>query len=42
MNPAKTQTSLHICAVWSESLQGTLLVAKDPQDLQGDSEYSDQ
>ena len=40
-NPAKTQTSLNIRAVWSESSQ-ELWVAKDPKRLPTDSEDSDQ
>ena len=35
---AKTQISLRICAVWSESLQSSLCVVKDPNRLQMDNE----
>ena len=42
MRPAKTQISLRIRAVWSDSLQGTLWVAKDPKRPHVDSEYFDQ
>ena len=38
---AKTQISLSFRAVWSESLHGILLTAKDPKRL-ADSEDSDQ
>ena len=40
--PAKTQISLRIRAVWSESLQNTLWIDKDPKRLQADSEDFDQ
>ena len=40
--PAKTQISLGICPVWSESLLCAQWVAKDPRFLHADSEYSDQ
>ena len=40
--PAKTQISLGIHPVWSESLLCTQWVAKDPTFLQADSEDSDQ
>ena len=40
--PAKTQTSLGICPVWSESLQCTQCVAEDPMFLHADSKNSDQ
>ena len=39
---AKTQISLRICAVWSESSQATLWVTKDPKPLQEASEDSGQ
>ena len=39
---AKTQINLRIRAVWFESSQGILWVAKDPKHLQADSEDSDQ
>ena len=42
MHPAKTQISLGICPVWSESLLCALWVAKDPSFLHADSEDSDQ
>ena len=29
--PAKTAISLHILTVWSESLQGSMLIAKGPK-----------
>ena len=38
----KTQISLDICPVWSESLLCTHLIAKDPRFLHADSEDSDQ
>ena len=41
MRPAKTQISLGIYPVWSESLQCTPWVAKDPRFLHVDSEDSD-
>ena len=40
--PAKTQTSLGIRPVWSESLQCAQWVAKDPSFLHADSQDSDQ
>ena len=40
--PAKTQISLRVRAVWSESLRGTLGLTKDPKRLQSDSEDFDQ
>ena len=40
--PAKTQFSLSIHAVWSESSQGTLWVAKDPNRLHANRKVSDQ
>ena len=40
--PVKTQISLHSHTVWSESLQGTMWVAKDPKPLQANSISSDQ
>ena len=40
--PAKSQINMRIRAVWSESWQGTLRVAKDPKCLLADSEDSDQ
>ena len=42
VRPAKTQISLRIRAVWSESSQGTLWVAKDLKRLHTDIEDSDQ
>ena len=42
VRPAKTQISLCIRAVWSESLQGTLCVPKDPKRLETDMEDSKQ
>ena len=42
MRPAKTQISLSICPVWSESSLGAQWVAKDPSFLHADSEDSDQ
>ena len=42
MRPAKTQISLGIRPVWSESLLCAQWVAKDPSFLHGDSEDSDQ
>ena len=42
VRPAKTQISLGIRPVWSESLMCAQLVAKDPSFLYADSEYSDQ
>ena len=42
VRPAKTQISLGICPVWSESLLCTQWVAKDPSFPHADSEYSDQ
>ena len=42
MCPAKTQISLGICPVWSESSLCTQWVAKDPSFLHADSEDSDQ
>ena len=42
VRPAKTQISLGICPVWSESLLCTQWVAKDPSFLHADSEGSDQ
>ena len=38
VHPAKTQISLSICPVWSESLLCTQLVAKDPMFLYADRE----
>ena len=40
--PAKTQISLGICPVWSESSQYAQWVAEDPMCLHADSEDSDQ
>ena len=40
--PVKTQISLGICPVWSESSLCTLCIAKDPTFLLADSEVSDQ
>ena len=40
--PAKTQISLGICPVWSESSLCTQWVAKDPSFLYADSKDSDQ
>ena len=42
LRPSKTQISLGICPVWSESLLCTQWVAKDPNFLHADSEDSDQ
>ena len=42
MCPGKTQISLGICPVWSESSQCTQLVAEDPVFLHADNEDSDQ
>ena len=42
VRPAKTQISLGICPVWSESSLCTQRVAKDPSFLHVDSEDSDQ
>ena len=42
VHPAKTQISLGIRPVWSESLLCASLVAKDPSFLHADSEDSDQ
>ena len=42
VRPAKTQISLGIRPVWSESLLCTQWVAKDPSFLHGDSKDSDQ
>ena len=42
MRPAKTQISLGICPVWSESSLCAQLVAKEPSFLHADSEDSDQ
>ena len=42
MRPAKTQISLGICPVWSESLLYAHWVAEDPSFLHADSEDSDQ
>ena len=42
MRPAKTQISLGIRPVWSESSQCAQWVAKDPRFLHADSEDSDQ
>ena len=42
VRPAKTQISLGIRPVWSESLLCTQWVAKDPSFLHADSEDSDQ
>ena len=42
VRPAKTQISLGIRPVWSESSLCTEGVAKDPSFLHGNSEYSDQ
>ena len=41
-HPAKTQISLGICPVWSESSLCAQWVAKDPSFLRADSENSDQ
>ena len=42
VRPAKTQISLGICPVWSESSTCAKSVAKDPSFLHADSEDSDQ
>ena len=42
VRPAKTQISLGICPVWSESSLCAQRVAKDPSFLHADSEDSDQ
>ena len=42
VRPVKTQISLNIHPVWSESSQCTQLVAEDPMFLHADSEDSDQ
>ena len=42
MCPAKTQISLGICPVWSESSMCAQWVAKDPRFLHADNEDSDQ
>ena len=42
VRPAKTQNSLGICPVWSESSMCTQWVAKNPRFLHADSEDSDQ
>ena len=42
VHPAKTQISLSICPVWSETLLSTQWVAKDPRFLHVDSKDSDQ
>ena len=42
MRPAKTQISLGICPVWSESSLCAQWVAKDPSFLHADSEDTDQ
>ena len=42
MRPSKTQISLGICSVWSESSLCAQWVAKDPVLLHADSEDSDQ
>ena len=42
VRPAKTQISLGICPVWSESSPCAKWVAKDPSFLDADSEDSDQ
>ena len=42
MQHANTQISLRIRVVWSESSQGTMLVAKELKGLQADNEVSDQ
>ena len=42
VRPAKTQISLGIRPVWSESSLGAQWVAKDPSFLHADSEDSDQ
>ena len=42
VRPAKTQISLGICQIWSESLLCTQWVAKDPSFLHAVSEDSDQ
>ena len=42
VRPAKTQISLGIRPVWSESLLGAQWVAEDPSFLRADSEGSDQ
>ena len=42
MRTAKTQISLSICPVWSESSQCAMCVAKNPSFLHADSEDSDQ
>ena len=41
VRPAKTQISLGIHPVWSESSLCAQWVAKDPSFLHADSEYSD-
>ena len=38
VRPAKTQISLRIRAVWSESSHGAVWVANNPKNLQADSE----
>ena len=42
VRPAKTQISLGICPVWSESLQCTQWVAEDTMSLHADSKDPDQ
>ena len=42
LHPAKTQISLGICPVWSETSLSAQWVAKDPSFLHADSEDSDQ
>ena len=42
MRPVKTKINLRNRTVWSESLQNTLLAAKDPMSFQADSIDSDQ
>ena len=42
MHPVKTQISLGICPVWSESSLCTQWIAQDPKFLHADSEDSDQ
>ena len=42
VRPTKTQISLGICPIWSESLLCAQWVAKDPSFLYADSEDSDQ
>ena len=42
VRPAKTQISLRIRVVWSESSQGTFGVANDLKCIQENSEYTNQ